>query len=75
MKRNDIKKALYRDKPVARVTHDLMLVTPIESISYKTYINGDEIYFNIPYKEYDKNIMKDEMPSQLLIRWLLKIKE
>lgn len=76
MKESEIKKALYREKPLAEITKDLFLVTPLDSLSYKTTLeNGYDVYFNVPLKEWKEGNMVDVMESQLLIRWLLKIKE
>lgn len=76
MNRNDVKKALYKEKPIAKITDDLILITPIESLSYKTRLsNGYVVYFNIPLSDWPNSNMIKIIESQLLIRWLLDIKE
>ena len=64
MKLNEIKKGLYKEKPVAKLQQD--------SAGYLSYTctlsNSYECLFEIPHKE--SSDFKEEMESQLLIRWL-----
>jgi hypothetical protein len=72
MNKNEIKKLLYKEKPIAKKTNDLIMLVPIENTLYKTILNnGLEVYFTIPPKD---KIEEKEIPAQLLIRWLLDIK-
>ena len=69
---NEIKKALYKEKPIAFIDGSDETYT-----YYKTdvLINGirKEIKFEIPNSE---NVdFKDEEPAQLLIRWLCSTSE
>lgn len=65
MKKDEAKKALYREKPTAR------LIDESEGKFYTTKLgDGTEIDFNVPESEADENIFFDAMPAHLLIRWM-----
>lgn len=65
---NEIKKALYRERPIAKcIWHnkrgDLKFQTTLR--------NGTRVTFDMPFEEaYDSIEMHDEIPAQLLIRWI-----
>lgn len=66
-----IKKALYKEKPIARQP-------TIDTDSLKDYVlyaailaDGTHVAFEIPNSEYSPDVFGDEMPAQLLIRWLV----
>jgi hypothetical protein len=64
MERNDIKKQLYREKPIA----NYVMSTDNGLVLYRTKVGNVSVLFKIPYKEsvgFEK-----EMPAQLLIRWM-----
>lgn len=70
MTKNEIKKLLYKNKPIAT----LRLEDNDRSI-YAAEIGNQEFVFSIPkeelYNEDGKKIFADIMESQLLIRWLV----
>ena len=69
MKLNDIKKILYKEKPLAKL---------IRTVSdkngffyyYKAKTSLGIISFKIPNKEVVKTLFDKQMPAQLLIRWI-----
>lgn len=67
---NDIKKLLYKHKPIA-----YKVGKSPEGHYYITDIYGQIINFFIPeaemYNEEGKEVIKDKEPAQLLIRWLV----
>lgn len=64
MKTNEIKKALYKEKPTAKKTSFIA-----DYYNYVTQLeNGTIVEFNIPKKEGEH--FEDNIPAQLLIRWL-----
>lgn len=66
MNLNEIKKALYKEKPTARVTN---LDSTADRCEYRTDLaDGTEVVFDIPMKEALD--FMDEEPAQLLIRWI-----
>lgn len=73
---NEIKKALYREKPVATE----ILVSDIPNVSgeselYSLYraklSDGYVAAFGVPHKEMGEKRFHKEVPAQLLIRWLI----
>lgn len=74
---NEIKKALYKEKPVATemdvVTSDNL--TGVEPYSVYWAKLDDDLYkivkFVIPHKEMGETRFEKEVPAQLLIRWLV----
>lgn len=76
MEKNEIKKALYKQKPIAEFGYD----NGSHAVySAEVVIDGseEEIRFEIPKAELldedDNNIFGKEEPAQLLIRWLVGI--
>ncbi len=70
MELNEIKKALYKQKPIASNIEvndkNAVYITHINT----TESNEKEIKFIVPLKETGDFDL--EMPAQLLIRWLVK---
>lgn len=67
MTKNEIKKILYKEKPWAKryakkFTKDVWL--------YECETSIGRITFNIPVDDMGEKIFDDEIPAQLLIRWL-----
>jgi len=66
MELNEIKKALYKEKPLAKVI--------TETNEHKGYVcgleNGATVYFHVPLSEMGENEFDDEISAQLLIRWI-----
>lgn len=71
---NEIKKALYREKPVAKemdvVSADNLSGTEPYSVYWAT-VNDTIVNFVIPHSEMGDTRFQKEIPSQLLIRWLV----
>ena len=67
----EIKKALYKEKPVANKVADAM--------GYDLYVavlsTGENVEFKVPNNEIKDSegniIIKEQEPAQLLIRWLV----
>lgn len=76
MEINEIKKALYKEKPTAKKTAQINgLVDPpiMLHAEYKCKLsNGTTVIFAVPRKEMGEKTFDDEMPAQLLIRWMVK---
>lgn len=72
MEKNDIKKALYREKPVAT---RMMTGTDEEDGKYHWYCtsltSGAVVAFKVPEKEMGESLFESAVPAQLLIRWLV----
>lgn len=66
MELNEIKKALYKEKPKANCT----ITTPEFKMFSCKLENGERIGFHIPMPECDG--MADFQPAQLLIRWIIR---
>ena len=79
MEINEIKKALYREKPIAKKTAQIMgLVDPpiMLHAEYKCKLkDGTTVIFAVPRKEMGEKPFDDEVPAQLLIRWMVRIEE
>lgn len=67
MEKNDIKKALYRQKPIAKKTKE------VENVYlYETSLEeGMKIYFEVPVSDMGDATFGDEMDAKLLIRWIV----
>lgn len=64
MTKNEIKKELYKQKPIALETADYPTFK-----SYQTTLeDGTLVIFDIPK---DEGEFDSEMPAQLLIRWMI----
>ncbi len=59
---NEIKKQLYKDKPVAKMQYGLV---------YHCKLQEGELFFEIPFKDIGDATFLIEMPAQQLIRWLI----
>jgi len=78
MSKDEIKKALYKQKPVARRLGLRKVDLPEElkdvAVYLATVINdkseGVLIEFRIPFSDMNSGNFTAEMPAQLLIRWL-----
>lgn len=66
MKNTEIKKILYKEKPIAKKQKSRML--PKTHLHYHCITSLGEIKFKIPIEEGFN--FEDEMPAQLLIRWI-----
>ncbi len=63
---NDIKKSLYKEKPVAIRNVDIKSYKWVE---YRADVDGGTAIFHIPWDEMTE-FFTLSMPAQLLIRWL-----
>lgn len=66
-------KTLRKENPMAERTNDLLLVTDVSSISYKTETSKGTVYFNIPINKIDRNNMKDTVSSTSLIKHIVEV--
>lgn len=72
MEKNDVKKALYREKPVAKHMMNGQDETSGKYRWYCTAINdGTVVAFKVPESEMGEGLFESEVPAQLLIRWLV----
>lgn len=73
MTKNEIKKALYKEKPDA--VKGVMGVDGDGVTKAYSYISklkdGTKLTFIIPAEEHDEDKFENPMPAQLLIRWLV----
>lgn len=68
---NDIKKTLYREKPIAKI-QEVQTDELKEHVLYTTkLLDGKHLAFTIPLEEYDSDKFGEEISAQLLIRWLV----
>lgn len=69
MEITEIKKSLYKEKPIA------IKLAEKDNISlYKTVLNnGETITFSVSHEEMGENKFSDNEPAQLLIRWIVKL--
>jgi len=65
---NEIKKVLYKEKPIAH--RQKIRLLPKEHEYYHCITSLGEVKFKIPISEADG--FEDKMQSQLLIRWITK---
>lgn len=66
MNNTEIKKYLYRVKPTAKAVAKLDKV-----YLYHADIDQHYVAFRVPIDEMGENLFEDEIPAQLLIRWLV----
>jgi len=66
MEKNEIKKALYKEKPKAIKVIDYDQVR-----IYEASTSLGNITFEVPFREMGENIFSDSIEAQLLIRWLI----
>ena len=77
MEKNLIKKILYKDKPTATIIHvaKMGLLYACQIVGEKVNEQGrqlyDNIYFNVPLSELGDTAFLKDMPSQLLIRYII----
>lgn len=65
MEKNEIKKALYKEKPVAK-----LIEFGKENVYIAELSNGMEIKFIVPVSDMGETLFGKTMEAQLLIRWL-----
>ncbi len=66
MELNEIKKALYRQKPIAK-----KMFEKDGNYVYRTYLeDGTELTFIVPISDMGDAKFEYEMDAKLLIRWL-----
>lgn len=75
MNNNEIKKALYKEKPNAirtdRQTSENTLTTVEPYDRYVCYLkSGHTVVFIIPHKEQGEKLFERTEKAQLLIRWI-----
>ena len=70
MTENEIKKVLYKEKPIARRYG--IETSKDEHFYYETRTSIGNINFKVPIIDMQNKIFKDNEPAQLLIRWLNK---
>lgn len=70
MNTNEIKKVLYKEKPVAILCKPF-LGSNNQVKNYRASTSLGIIYFTVPFSEMGEKIFEDELPSQLLIRWMV----
>jgi hypothetical protein len=80
MNNNEIKKALYKEKPIAM--HNVNFVEtkgerpyPVLEWGYYTTTSLGTHYFRVPLSEMGETPFEEEVPAQLLIRWLTEENE
>jgi hypothetical protein len=64
---NEIKKALYKEKPKAK----LMFITDTDYHYQTTLEDGYGIVFTVPIVDMGETLFKNEEPAQLLIRYIV----
>lgn len=76
---NEIKKALYKEKPTAKrngitVTTSRKFIPNVGEVEthwYSTMLeSGDQVTFGVPASDMGDAKFEDEMPAHLLIRWI-----
>jgi len=71
---NEIKKALYKEKPMATMTDDGVSGTrgasAITIVTYHAKFSGGSIDFCVPTHEMGANHFGKQQPAHLLIRWI-----
>lgn len=71
MTTNEIKKLLYKEKPMAHLVD-----SDNEMTIYRAWVGKGEydattyVYFHIPFAEMGEAPFAEEMPAQLLNRWI-----
>lgn len=70
METNEIKKLLYKQKPIAKC-----IGSNKDTKKYETWISLNEsndmyLKFEVPYSDMGETKFSDEIQGQLLIRWL-----
>ena len=67
METNEIKKFLYKEKPLARRVEN---AGDDKRYTYHVLLNHEDIFFDVPISDMGEKIFDEEIPAQLLIRWL-----
>ena len=71
MEINEIKKILYKEKPIAKATRSIAYTSlGEEGQEYLTDTSLGKIRFVIPFSDKPLEGFKSEEQAQLLIRWL-----
>lgn len=71
MTETQIKRSLYREKPMAIRYSELIILSGIKTAVYYTYLkNGTKVTYRIPCRDMGDKLFDDKVPSQLLIRWM-----
>ncbi len=73
MKKEEIKKALYKEKPLATEIETISGGGEISDIGIATYeaqTSLGKVTFRVPYSEMGEERFEEQLPAQLLIRWL-----
>ena len=70
MELNDVKKALYKEKPIA-----FLVMINKYGIHYYANITEEDharqVYFTIPFSDIEEAVFKNEMEAKHLIRWVV----
>jgi hypothetical protein len=67
MKTNEIKKALYREKPEA----ELIYISHGKAVYHSSINDGVQIKFEIPVEDMGTTSFYPVMDAKLLIRWIV----
>jgi hypothetical protein len=71
---NDIKKALYKEKPTAHLQHVRKIGVSV-ALVYLCHLRGEDLsadlVFDVPVAELTDGLFGKEMPAQLLIRYMV----
>lgn len=67
---NEIKKALYREKPIANCTHNGQYVFMYECKVTTLFDNPYTVKFTVPISDMGDATFGRQMHGQLLIRWI-----
>ena len=73
MTKEEIKKVLYKEKPLAVEVETISGGGEISDngiTTYETQTSLGKIVFKVPYSEMGEERFEEQLPAQLLIRWL-----
>lgn len=65
MIKNEIKKALYKEKPVA-----MLKFMQGTNYVYEAILSDYKVYFSVPISDMGEKLFENKMEGQLLIRWI-----
>lgn len=75
MNLNEIKKALYKEKPIAKEIDNgrsgIRGSSAITMSRYRAKTSLGDIDFCVPHHEMGEKNFEKEIPAQLLIRWIV----
>lgn len=79
MEINEIKKSLYREKPVANIEqikkdgifYSCKFNVVVETLESRKRVVNMDVFFCVPLDDIGEAIFLNEMPAQLLIRYLI----